>query len=876
MKITKFLFALVSTAFILSSCANDSSDSSGGSYKTDSTLYPIQDGYIRINTLASNASNIWIWDDFDASEKAMCTEWKAEGGAFPVTGSNGDFKYFDIKLSSNPSLISFIIRSNYGDNKVSGSGDIHFKFPNKYKELFLKANNGTVYIDSNCSKEAAGIASVTIVGQNKMEVECQNITLNQSNTKVYKADGKTELTTTSVSGTTIIVSENLKSLGSVLVKYTDNLGTDTRSAIPSNQLLDSWYKISDLSTLGYKDGVFTTWAPLASNAKVILFANMEDAIDGSTEKIAATCDMTRNANGTWSTENVSATVGSNKYYKYRLTNNDTVYDVCDLWSKVDAKDSVATQITSIPTNSYEASYFNPWTGTDNTKAIIYEMHITDWSQAYRTSIGYNEPGTFKEISDALGTDGTGPLAQHLKDLGITHVQILPMFEYAKVGTDDKGYNWGYNPYNYNTPESRYVKNMNDGTDAVDQLREMVSSFHKAGISVVMDVVYNHTAGTGAGSIYDMTVPTYFYTGEDNTGCGNTLASGKEMVKAFMIDSLKNWMNTYHINGFRFDLMGCEVTDTMKEIYTELTKIDSKVIVYGEPWAGSGSVYNGTVSSIKVSNTNGVGTFDDDFRDAIKGAEFGGFQRGQIQIGNSDLGITTGLVAGENKRNDTGIPGLSLHYVECHDNYTLFDKLVYSTDSTVSGDGDFAPKFKAAYDAVMADASKLESIKAQDKLAAAYIFLAQGTPFINGGQEFLRTKKGDPDSYAADKKGGITWTNTAGEYNIDDVNTIDLSMKTAYSDVYNTYKGLIALRKANSAAFGANENAKASTVSTGVTKYTTDDFCVYFNASDAAVNISTSGYTKLVDVTSGNPTESTTESTTVPTTVPAKSFVILKK
>ena len=320
------------------------------------------------------------------------------------------------------------------------------------------------------------------------------------------------------------------------------------------------------------------------------------------------------------------------------------------------------------------------------------------------------------------------------------------------------------------------------------------------------------------------------------------------MKKYVIESLKHWMQDYHINGFRFDLMGCLEADTMQEIYDELYKIDSKVMVYGEPWTGGTSaVVEGATAAGKGTDGLGYAAFDDAFRDAIKGAEFGGFKKGQVQGTFNDSSIIKGLTGAETRRNKTDIPALSLHYVECHDNYTLFDKLAISALGKTSYSGDL---FTAAAD-------YLSSIQAQDTLAAAYVFLSQGTPFINGGQEFLRTKKGNDNSYNAS----------------DSINQIDLGMKDTYSDVYNTYKGLIALRKANSDAFGGNTAATAETYNStsGLTRYVTGDFCVYFNATDSAVDIDTTGYTTLVDVTSGTPAESTE----LPTSVAAKSFVILK-
>ena len=430
------------------------------------------------------------------------------------------------------------------------------------------------------------------------------------------------------------------------------------------------------------------------------------------------------------------------------------------------------------------------------------------------------------------------------------------------------------------------------------MRKMIQKLHENGIAVIMDVVYNHTNGTAAGSLYDSTVPGYFYRQDSNgsysngSGCGNEVAKERTMVKKYVIDSLKHWMNDYHINGFRFDLMGCLSSSTLKDIYDTLYKIDPKVMVYGEPWTGGDSQVKSGATSAVASGSSGVGAFDDDFRDAIKGAEFGGFNVGQVQGANSDSGITAGLVggSGKNSRNTTGIPGLALHYAECHDNFTLYDKLVYSLDPAKTQAADKDGKIATAWPASVSG-EQLALIKKQNKLAAAYVLLSQGTPFINGGQEFLRTKKGNPDSYAADTKGGVFWKN------IDEVNAIDLGFKTTYSDVYNTYKGLIALRK-SSAAFTDGSESTAEKLAAGVTLYRaksgSEEFDVYFNASDdefkipgaqadgllglvvstAETSFGAKGKLVEIDETTGEVKTAAAETTV--SSVPAKSFVILKK
>ena len=396
----------------------------------------------------------------------------------------------------------------------------------------------------------------------------------------------------------------------------------------------------------------------------------------------------------------------------------------------------------------------------------------------------------------------------------------------------------------------------------------------------MDVVYNHTNGTGEGSLFDMTVPGYYYrlsngAYSNGSGCGNETASNTAMFKKYIIESLKHWMNDYHVNGFRFDLMGLHEIETMKEIYEELIKIDPQVMVYGEPWTGgTAAVKNGITSDSKnkIDKMEGVGMFNDNIRNAIKGAEFGGFQHGFVQGTYTDNNkrdlsdeICKGLTGSSNL---TQYPGRSLNYVECHDNYTLFDKLAMSylgETERKSSEGNLLQDLIDAtsdkiysLDDVSTDITALEMVKAQNKMCAAIIFLAQGTPFINGGQEFMRTKNGDHNSYMSS----------------DDVNAIDMSFVETNKDVYNVYKGLIALRKANSDTFGANKDASATKANEdgSVIKYTAGDFVVYFNSTKADFAIDTTGYTKLIDITSG----AVEESTTLPAVVGAKDFVILKK
>lgn len=673
------------------------------------------------------------------------------------------------------------------------------------------------------------------------------------------------------------------------------------------------YDKDDLGlTLEGKKASFKVWAPLASDVKILFYDDVSKVGNFKPETVAvnacgstteeslkgepcATEQMVQDKDsGIWSY--TLEPVESEKYYKYQITNNGVTYWTSDIYAKACSPDAIASQIVDInAAGSYgtKSNYVNPFgangaSSKDYTDAVIYEMHIRDWSRAADSS----SKGKFNDFA----SDAT---IRHLKDLGITHVQILPMFEYAQVVTDEN-YNWGYNPYHYNVPESRYTDYSSnpDGMASVEQLRAMIKKLHDNNIAVIMDVVYNHTSGTAGGSLYDSTVPYYYYrikpdgTYSNGSGCGNETDTESPMFVKYMIDSLKHWMLDYHVNGFRFDLMGVHSKEVMAKIYEELYKIDPNVMVYGEPWTGGDKAAKNPAESAVAAGNYGVGAFDDDFRDAIKGAEFGGFNAGHVQGEYNDEGIANGLKgkSGKNNRNTTGKPGLALHYVECHDNFTLYDKLVYSLKENIEEakkqDGEKGKGIATAWPENVTS-EQLELIKKEDKLAAAFVFLSQGTPFINGGQEFLRTKKGNPDSYSADTKGGIKWTNEPGEHNIDDVNTIDLSMKERNLDVYNVYKGLIALRKGNPNAFGKNDSATAGKAkylaagtdkyarTAGVTKYTTGDFLVFFNATEKDAVLDPKeidGYSKVVDITSGAPKESRE----MFSSVPAKSFVILKK
>ncbi|SJZ75988.1 alpha-amylase family glycosyl hydrolase [Treponema porcinum] len=923
------IFSILALTSLLFSCANGLDERNDRVYEKSAGSRTLveesaQNTTINVHVLYAPGDSLvaWSWAKYSSGDaNYKCDKWDNKGteGLIFTKGEN----QFDLtyKVDNTVDLgILFVSSEGQTDDIIISKAELtegkHFYFIYGQKDIYDSAT------------ECKGLKNASIVSKDGNTLNLVVFGCKSATKDSFTVTDKTgaELTIASVNATdtsakiTLTDGDVSKRPYSVTLK-----DSDTVSANISSDLIDELelkYTGDDLGVkISGSSATFKVWAPSASKVSILFYDSVSDIgtykaltvaakANGGTDEVellgepSGTEEMTADTKtGVWSYE--LSSIGSKKYYKYQIEVDGKTLYVCDINAKVCAPDSIAAQIVDINDSSATPSgwgeYENPFKGSTYNDAVIYEMHIRDWSRATEK----DSTGKFKDFA-------SDEVIAHLKDLGVTHVQILPMFDYAQVNADEN-YNWGYNPYHYNVPEGRYVdySSDKDGTAAVKQLREMIQKLHDNGISVIMDVVYNHTSGTTTGSLYDSTVPGYFYRLNadgsyiNGSGCGNEVATNHSMVKKYVIDSLKHWMNDYHINGFRFDLMGCLESETMKEIYDELYKIDPKVMVYGEPWTGGTSgVVDGASAAVSGSSGNGVGAFDDDFRDAIKGAEFGGFNIGQIQSANSDSGIVKGLIgeSGSNNRNSTGFTGLALHYAECHDNFTLYDKLVYSLDITNTKKLDSTGNVAKSWPASVSE-EQIDLIKKQNKLAAAYIFLSQGTPFINGGQEFMRTKKGDPDSYAPDTKGGIKWTSryNGGTYvdatDIDDVNSIDLSFKTKYADVYNTYKGLISLRK-SSTAFTAGTSSTAKTLSKGVTLYNaksdSEEYEVIFNASendyvltdvsiegnlglgikDYEVSFGRKGKRVTISEETGEVTTASEES--VVSTVPAKSFVILKK
>jgi len=388
--------------------------------------------------------------------------------------------------------------------------------------------------------------------------------------------------------------------------------------------------------------------------------------------------------------------------------------------------------------------------------VIYETHIRDFSISQDSGIiNKGKYLGFTEI-DTRSPQGQYTGLSHLKELGITHVHILPLADFLSVDETKKGaqYNWGYDPLNYNTPEGWYSTNPYDGRVRILELKRMIKALHDNGIGVILDVVYNHT-GLIYESYFNQAVPGYFYrqapdgSFSDASGCGTEIASEREMVRRYIIDSICYWAKEYHIDGFRFDLMGVHDIETMNRIRMAVDDINPKIFIYGEGWAASQSPLPEKVRAVKKNalKLDRIAMFSDDIRDGLKGSAFDKYSTGFISGGSCQeetvkFGITGGI---KHEQINYGYlrssgqpwaktPEQCINYVSCHDNFTLYDKLLYSCPEANS-----------------------ETIERMSKLALGIIITSQGVPFLHAGSEMLRSKGGHHDSYRSpDMLNQIVW------------------------------------------------------------------------------------------------------------------------
>ncbi|MDR3147089.1 MAG: type I pullulanase [Treponema sp.] len=606
---------------------------------------------------------------------------------------------------------------------------------------------------------------------------------------VYQGD--TRLAGTCSKGTDgvcIRLNQNIVDPAKPYVVRDENGAFEDTPVLMRGILDDFYYDGNDLG-LSYRQNLFKVWAPTAASVSIALYDDpgtydsQGRVRDHATGALYA---MERDIKtGLWSGAVPGKLVG--KYYLYRVVfaGGRTVFAADPYARAVSANGqrmAIVDPADTIPPG-WQADLKPPFTRAQD--AVVYELHIRDFSIAGNSGmrhrgkfLAFTERGTTTPQGSPTGVD-------YLAALGITHVHLLPSFDFASVDelAAEPQFNWGYDPQNYNVPEGSYSTEPQNPAARIREFKQMVQALHAAGIRVVMDVVYNHTFRTGAGP-FDSLAPCYYYRTDkwgrytDGSACGNETASERPMVRKFIVDSVCYWAREYRIDGFRFDLMGLHDIDTMNTVRRELFAIDPSIIVYGEGWTAADSPLPPARRAVKANAAlldTGIAVFSDDIRDGIRGSVFyrdeTGFVTGSEAEGaRPDFRIEDvkfGIVGGT-KHPQVDIkqvhysrsfwaktPAQSITYASAHDNLSLWDKLAATNPS--AGE---------------------EYLLRLNKLAAAIVLTSQGIPFFQAGEEMARTKQGNENSYNAP----------------DAVNMLDWSRPSRYRDLVEYYRGLIALRK----------------------------------------------------------------------------------
>lgn len=567
------------------------------------------------------------------------------------------------------------------------------------------------------------------------------------------------------------------------------------------------YNGNDLGcTYSPEQTTFKVWSPEAEKVQVHMYATGSDKEEGSKDLGSLEMKKSVDSNGIWKGVWEYTLTGDhkNEYYTYQTTiGGETYKEAVDIYAKavgVNGDRAMVVDLDSTDPENWDQDYRSPEISLSD--SVIWEIDIRDFSISPTSGVSKENRGKFKAFTESTTVNGEGRVSScvdYLKKMGVTHVQILPTYDFATVDEtkdnsemSETNYNWGYDPKNYNAPEGSYSSNPYDGNVRIKEMKEMIQALHDAGIQVVMDVVYNHTYETDK-SNFNLLMPDYYYKltesngsvyYDNQSGCGNATRSTAAMYRKFMIDSLTYWVDEYHIDGFRFDLMGIHDWKTMNSIRDTLDEQfgEGAILMYGEGWTGGG--YDKEISCYKTYCRNldsGIGYFNDQIRDAIKG-ETAKDKFDQIGFAQQNLGLKNkstdaekfptsvfgGIMGsvGMNKSewwmwraywSDTSARVLS--YDSCHDNQTVWDK--------------FADSLGEGYD------SKNNTLIDMSRMTAGYLLTSHGGTFLCGGEEFARTKQGDENSY---KSGDM-------------INALDWSRIDGYSNLTAYYQGMVEIRKA---------------------------------------------------------------------------------
>ncbi len=662
-----------------------------------------------------------------------------------------------------------------GDRFAKMDGDTEIYLIDDQEEIYYSNDGGATLMQ----KKAVNFIGIVSKNEIKYSVTPAIRIESLDQIAVYEGDRRVEIESlSSLNNEVVMGTIKLKEDIDVTKLYDVEIeGYEKTTAIPtgifdSKDFIENYtYDGDDLGAVIQPDGTttFKVWAPTAS--KVVL--NLFEAGDGG--EAFSSVEMEKAEKGVWQS---TQAVGSGTYYTYTVTTAVGTQETTDPYAKalgVNGERGMVIDLDSTDPAGWDSDtyYQNLETYQD---AIIWEVHVRDFSNRIADSkypgkyLAFTEMGLKNASGEPVGMD-------YLLDLGVTHIHLQPVYDYqtVKEDSDEPQFNWGYDPKNYNAPEGSYSTDPYHGEVRINEFKQMVQALHNNGLAIVMDVVYNHTYDSNAN--LNKIVPYYYYrykpNGENSngSGCGNETASERVMFRKFMVDSVTYWASEYHIDGFRFDLMGLHDVDTMQAVEEAVHAINPKAIIYGEGWTGGTSTLRSNLQAVQANihevkasegAAGSIAVFNDAIRDGLKGSVFNEKDQGYISGDPSKARATNvafGVEGGKNNSQSWKVDNaMVINYMSSHDNRTLWDKIT-----------------KANPDAT--DEQKAAMVR----LGSAIVMISKGTPFMLAGEEMLRSKGGDGNSYNAS----------------DAVNNIDWDALVPGSLVANTrdwYKGLITLRK----------------------------------------------------------------------------------
>lgn len=766
--------------------------------------------------------NLWIW-----------AEGK-EGGQqdFTSTDEFGAISKFNMD-ASGVSKIGFIIRKGEWEAKDT-DGDRFIETSQaqdgKVEIYVLQGQAEFGYTEAELT--APRIRKATMISKNQIDFTLsQEAALTASDVTVMDSEGNTyavaSVKTDGKNGS-LTISDEL-SYGKSYKLYINGfieLDVSTANVYDTEEFEQEYaYDGNDLgANYTAEKTTFKTWSPLAEKVTLNLYSA------GNGDTLIKSVDMTLGEKGVWTAEEAGDLNGV--YYTYTFKVNGAENEAVDLYARaggVNGDRGMVIDLDSTDPNGWNNDT-RPAFGGNATDAVVYEQHVRDFSIDSSSGVSDANKGKYLAFTETgtKNSNGDSTCLDYLKNLGITHIQLQPVFDYASVDETKLGkaqYNWGYDPKNYNFPEGSYSKDPYNGEVRINEFKQMVQSLHNSGIRVIMDVVYNHTAAT-YDSNFNKSFPNYYYRlNEDGSfsngsGCGNETASERAMVRKYIVESVVYWATEYHIDGFRFDLMGLHDQETINEIRAALDKIDPTIITYGEGWTGGSSTLPGSQAAMKalISKMPGFGAFSDDIRDGLKGNVFDDEDTGFVSGKKGKEKVVKSGVLGATD-DWAGAPTQTINYVSCHDNHTLWDRFTNSCPDATD-----------------------EEKAVMTKLASSIIFTSQGVPFFLAGEEMCRTKplaNGglDHNSYQSpDSTNSIKW---------------DTLSSDLVSGVSKYYQGLIKFRKAhpslrlttteevnNSIKFSEDvgDNVVAYEVSGKPNGETADSIFVAYNANKEDVQV----------------------------------------